>query len=309
MKRKIFFTFLLVLSVSLLLFLLRYGVLTNQPSSSHPSLQEKAKVDRITIMDSDTIIIEKDEKNGWLVNHSFQADDVALSNFLYAFSHIVVKGKTRSKPDRSPARDIIIGMGNRSIHYKLISGEYGEILYLKGAKKYNLVGISGAQALFADITTTDKAHWIEKVLVALSPDDIRKITVNARPDWGDGFIIEIGNKNLVLKNLDGKRVPDSLVSEEKLLMYISYFNEIWFEKMISDQDLKKKIFQERPDYTFTLEKTDGEIVKFNILSILNEKGQADLYRAYLTMQGKEEVFVVKYIMLDLLMQTYSHFIK
>lgn len=273
------------------------------------SIRDTSLVDKILIIEKDSLYLSKNEGNLWLVNDSFQAERIAVNNFLYAFSHIEVRGKTHEVPDSIPIRKILIYMGKHRLEYSLASNQTTSYLRREGAKEYILAGITGSPgASFGKITSANPDYWRSKLLLELLPDEIKSIRVIPGMNRGEGFILEKSGKDFTLMALNGVPAPDSLINTEKVLMYISYFRGIWYEKIASGNPLTDTGSLARSFYSIEVESREGKVQRLEIFPIPDSSGEPDLFRAYVRMNGKDEIFVVKYVMLDLLMQVYSHFI-
>ncbi len=273
------------------------------------SISDTARVNQIVIIAEDSLYLTKNAGKGWLVNGLYPAEPLAISNFLYAFSHIDIRGKTNEVSGTIPVREINIHTGSHQLKYSLISDENRDYLHRKGSKDYIISGIAGSPGVSFKKVTSDKAdYWRSRLLLNIFPDDIKKIIVIPAPDRGNGFILEKSEKDFLLISEDGIPAPDSLVNMEKVLMYISYFSGIWYESVAPDTIIPDKTELAEPGYFVEVETREGKIYKLEIIPITENSGKADLFRAFVRMNGDGELFVVKYVMLDLLMQRYSHFI-
>ncbi len=273
------------------------------------AVADTSRVEAIRIAGKDTVQLER-SRNGWKVNDRYPADQTAVDNFLFAFSHLEVSGIVNASGLKGQqSRVITIHTGRREKKLRFYPSPQNSLMLREGSERAYRMEVAGiANAGLPEIFSDNPDHWREKVLINLRPGEIRRIEVEPAGKWGKGFIIERKKDDLVLKNTEGKTVPADHVDHERVLLYTSYFNEIFYDSVYTDQQATHRILsKEKPDYTIEVTSEQGQNYKLQIYPLVGKNGKDDIFRALVRFNNGDQLLVVNYVVLDLLRQRLSHF--
>ncbi len=269
------------------------------------AIRDTSLVRLIRITGRDTVVIKR-SGTGWMVNGKEKADPVAVNNFLFAFSRIRVTGMT-NKPLKPHVNSRVLEIRvKRKIRRYLFypGGRDPRMSPLKSDKIYN-VDIPGfPEAGLDKIINGDPGYWRDKMLVDLRADEIRSVKVIPAPEWGRGFTIVREDGDLRLKDPEGEAIPDTVTDDEKVLMYMSYFNRIYYDSVYSGPENYRQM---HPDYTVEITGMSDERDKLEMYPLRHEDGNPDIFRGLVRYNDGEDLLVVRYVMLDLIRQNLSHF--
>jgi hypothetical protein len=254
----------------------------------------------------DTVNIER-TRDGWIVNGNYKADPVAVGNFLYAFSWLQVNSVMNSADTGSvPALRIRIWHGRRYRQLRFYPGAASFIMNHKNSGRFYRVGVTGLpDANLRQIINSNPDYWKDKLLLNLSADDISQIKTIPYNQPGEGFIIQHTGDSIRLEATDGSLMPDSIVDNERLLMYLSYFTHIYYDSTVSPGQLGGKM--QKADYMIEITDQQGRKYKIEMYPLLDSEGNIDDFRGLVRFNDDKRLMVVRYVMLDLMRQTLSHF--
>ncbi len=271
-------------------------------------ISDTSSVRRIRITGSDTIYLER-SKEGWIVNGHYKADPSAIDNFLIAFSRLGISGVMNSKdPEELDHEHIRIWTGRKVRRLSFYPNEGVPLMSHKGSKRIYRIGITGLPgASLSRIFSDQSDYWKDKQLVRLSSSDIARIEVVPARKWGKGFVVARKEDGFKLEDSKGAVIPDSLVDQERLHMYTSYFGQIFYDSTYSNRMATQEILESDPDYTIVINDIKGNRYIIEMYPFKNSDGSTDIFHALVRFNKDKHLLVTRYIVLDLLRQRLSHF--
>ncbi|HYW95345.1 MAG TPA: hypothetical protein VE870_07150 [Bacteroidales bacterium] len=306
-RRNLVYASLVLIIVLILIFVFtgKWKELTNNRPDF--AISDTSRVSRIEITGNDTVNLVK-KAGEWLVNGTYKANQTAVNNFLFAFNRLEVKGMRKAAGlENESALTVKIWSGRRARQLQFYSSAEGSLMYHRGSEKAYGMEIAGSIATPLSAIITDRPdYWKDKNLVSLAPDQIKRIEVIPAEKWGRGFIIERRGDSLLLENHQEKIIPDSLIDHERLLMYTSYFSHIFYDSTYAGPDAKE-ILQHEPDYTLRITDMEGKHYMLEMYPKKRPDGETDIFHALVRFNDERQLLVVRYVVLDLLRQTLSHF--
>ncbi len=268
-------------------------------------IRDTAAVYRIEIISENTIILTR-QGNNWLINGDSPASSVAVNNFLFSFSRMVVKGVSNipvNEEGKGTEVKIFEGKGKNLIRFFEIDGK--SFMQKEAGMKLYAVEIQGFPKINpAEIVSDDPDHWRDRTLLNLPFSSIKEITVlhPSSPDK-DFHIKVIDDKPLLFDGSGQNKLPESLIDNEKLNFYLSYFMNVFYDRSYNSEIRPG----EKPMWIVRVEDTTGRKYELEVFPLRNGNG-LDMFRALVKYNNQPGYKVTRYMVLDLILQEKEHFI-
>ena len=273
------------------------------------TLPDTAKITYIQIEGDQKIELRR-MGDQWMVNNEMAVNPVAIHNFFYALSNIEITGMQSDISDMvASGKKILIEAGKNTIRLRFYHKGKVEFLHHEGAKKIYRVGIkANSDARLNDVFSTRAIYWQSRLLLSISPDEIKEIHVFPGDPWQSEFILSRKNKEILITGPGGKAYEKELFLDEKALMYFSYFNELFYEDILPDS-INEYLNTEKEFFRIEILNFNGDRDELSIYPLLTGQGKADIFHAAVKKSGHEMIFKVNYSMLDLLFEDFESFRK
>lgn len=191
--------------------------------------------------------------------------------------------------------------------YKTMLNKYGNIMKMKAGSKPFIVYVPGFEGDIGSGFTLNELFWQPYTVFNLLPSEISSVRFENSVDTASSF--EIGNKcNMYTLSDTHHQLSGWDTSQVK--RYISYFTWIPFENWalnLSDSE-KVKIRSQKPLFVITVMRTGGTETELSLRERRDEKtGSVDSDRLWGSMNGKHDLFVMRYFDIDPVIKKRSYF--
>ncbi len=278
----------------------------NKPSDLN--IENSGSVEYIGIFGDDTVEITK-ENASWVLNGNYEADPVAVDNLLYAFQNLEIIGaSSRKSADSLGSRKIIIETSKKTKKYRYYHGPNTAILHHEGSSTVFRVRIKGSPGVdLQQVFSDNPGYWRKRLIINIDPGELREITVKPGKSLGRGFSLVKDSTTFHLYDAEGNEIEWNKVDQEKILLYISYLEEIFYEAEIKEDSIINRISSSDPFYRFLIEKKNAESINAEVYPIYTEAEGKDLFYGALKMQCRNRVLKINYAYLDVLFQDLDYF--
>ena len=274
-------------------------------------INDTTRVNRIEIFGRDTIILSKSSNGKWILNNELKINPVSISNFLYSFQKMTVKGMTYNiDPSDTASIRIKIHSGKKKYFYRFYPAGGKSLLHKEGSKKIYSVEVLGTRkADLNEVFYDDPDHWQDRTIIDLLPDEIKFVKVEHPGSPENDFVVRVNNKIPSLYESDGNtNIPDDLVDIEELNMYTSYFMNIFFDYTIRAKLPAGVEIAESHRYVVTITSVTGETIKLSVFPIYREKVE-DIFNAGIRTNDNHRMLVARYVAFDLLLRNKKDFFR
>jgi hypothetical protein len=262
------------------------------------------------------IVLSKIGKNEWL-NSSFKANIPNIQNLKKILSELEVKYPLPAMFDSAYSCKKIIDEGimikafeGKKIiksYYLLFTGEENleTVGLIDGKQKPCVLELPGMDIDFSDYIVTESAFWENNTLFSFNRGQIKYLKIENREDPKNSFSIK-STDSLVLFDINGNNIP---FNRSRMDTYLSYFNNISFERNLDVQDdEKQKIMSTPPLYLMTVESDTDSLTYFiNPISDdeVDDYGNPLVYNRdyfYLTVPQKKLFAKASWLKFDILLE-------
>jgi hypothetical protein len=346
MKKNKFTLISLAILIILAAFLIlnqRSGTLKNRIKDF--AIMDTASVTRIFLADKKnrTILLEKNDEDGWMLNKTYQARQSGINMLLETFVNLVAK-----YPVSKGGRDNVISqLAVQSVkveiyqlvyrinlfgrfrlfqHEKLTKTMYiggatpdnmGTFMLLEGSDTPFVVHMLGFRGFVAPRFSTLEKDWRDHTVFKTKLNEIRTVVMETPLDPPNSFKVSAENDRFILTDLyNGSLVQayDTL----RLLNFLTTFADIRYEALIEYIDPAKKdsIIQSVPRNIITVSDIYGNSKKIKIFYKANEDRfvdmQGNLYsydidRLYALVNEERDFVLIQYYVFDKMLRPLSFF--
>ena len=279
----------------------------NKPSGV--SLGNPDSVGYIGIFGRDTVELTKID-GSWILDGKYEADPVAVDNFLYAFQNLEIRGATSGTGiDSLFSRKIIIETSRKKKIYRYYSGNNASFLHHEGSSKIFRVTIKGAPgAEMQQVFSDDPGYWRNRMIISVEPNELKEIAVIPCQGMGKGFFLRKDSTVFNLYDLSGEEIEKRYMDREKILLYISYLGEIFYEEEIEDDSIINRVLSADPFYSFDIKLTTGKTEHVEVYPLYSYTGDKDMFFGAIKIQDTDRILKINYAYLDVLFQELDYFI-
>jgi hypothetical protein len=268
-------------------------------------IADTAAISRIELISHDSIILVREENN-WILNSGTTVSSVSVNNFLFSFSRMKAKGsRNNAGLENEKYVKLIVLEGRKSHRFRYYQVNGVSYLQKEGNKKLFLIEVDGFPNIKpAEILSSDKDHWADRVMLNLKAGEIQEITVSHTSDAQKDFQIKIQDGIPVL--FDGNRqnpIPVDIVDREKLSFYLSYFTNVFYDETYADEDLPDF----HPLWILKVKDKKGKEYELQIFPLKTSVGE-DLFKGLVKYNNLPGYKITRYMVLDLLLQEKQHFL-
>lgn len=271
------------------------------------AVADTAAITRIEIMAEDTVRLERHEGQ-WILNGSFKASQIAVSNFLFVMKRIEKTGIDLNQlPGEAKGVRIRMEWGRNRQLLRFYSWEGVNYLQHEGSVNLYPVSVPGfPNADPARVFSAGVGDWIDRVLLSLDAGEIDLIQLEVPEEWGRGFILRRDTAGFRLDPLSGEK-ENRLPNPDRLLMYPGYFKEVWFEQPWVRPEWYDPSRPGEALFRIEIKTKDGDILNLDIFPLLTNTGETDHYKALVQKNGEGDYLVCPWQSVDLLLQSYEDF--
>ncbi len=299
------------------------------------AVEDTSVITKIFLADKDgkSVTVEK-KGNAWIVNGKYPARPDAISLLLYTMKMVDVKS-----PVSKAAREAVIKrMATSSIKVEIYEGEelikqyyvghesldndgsYMILTNLSNGENYDepyLTFIPGFTGFLAPRYITDESEWRDRVVVNYIPPNLKTIKLELAENPDSSFVINLkSTTQFELKKLNGQ---DIAFDESKMKQYLAYFQNISYEKLLTNFNKKlcDSLRSAMPYMKLTITDTKNETKVFNFLHKnstfeINKKYGIDYKydpdRCFMRYDNDKEVALVQFYVFGKLLPTYVYFL-
>lgn len=295
--------------------------------SSRFSIEKTENIEQIKITDNQTQSLLTKENDQWKVNQKFLVKQQVIDNFLIALNRIEILYPV-SKLERDQVASILkkegilveIENGNiRKTRYYVsnpaMSNDKTYMMMTRSDEPY-VVKIPGFKGHIAQLFVAQENFWRDRVVFNYMPQQINTVTVEYSTHPEKSFSIKNFNDGSFAL-LNGENNPQSDFNIEKTVRYLTYFQHINFEDVITDlSNLKAdSVMKSAPYVQITIEDTQGLKNEIKIYQkpsegkkdAFGEQTKYDLDRAYAMLNNNHELLLIQYYIFDPLLKEFDYF--
>ncbi len=285
------------------------------------SVENFNQINRISITSHDGRTTLQRENGKWVLGSGHDARENAVGMLLQTFGRLRVNSpvpnslleKVNHKLQSEAVRiDINIGRKSRSYYMWSEGPDHPTYMLRHGSSNPYVVEVLGYSGSVAGLFITEEGYWRTNILFNYRPDEIEEVVIHHRDNDEGSFILrqspigEFTIKNHVDNDMI-RRIDDSLA-----IRYMANFIYVPYERMArtEERELIDSLIIAGHDYHISLRtrKGTGTEVWFNrILLNGGEDRKFDLFRLYALINEGEDLVIVPYHEVDLLLRRYSYF--
>jgi hypothetical protein len=279
------------------------------------------QINMISITSHDSQISLQRKNGYWLLDSGHDARENAVEMLLRTFGRLRVNSpvpnslleKVNHKL-QSEAIRIDIKIGRKSRRYYVWSEGPGHPAYMlrHGSSNPYVVEVLGYSGNVAGLFVAEEGYWRTNILFNYRPDEIEEVLVQYRDNEEDSFILRQSPAGeFTIKNhADGDnvmRIEDSLA-----IRYLANFIYVPYERMAGREErmMIDSLLIAGYDYHISVGAREGNATEVWLYRILlNGDGDQvfDLFRLYALINEGEELVIIPYHEVDLLLRRYSYF--
>jgi len=325
MKKNVLYTILVIVLVAIaVVFYLHDEKSTLLPGSSDFALDETEEVDSIYLQ-QDSVMVNLVKKNGrWSLDGVIPVRKKAITHFFNVLTGLQVEAPaTKDTRDeiidlvhQNPVRVKIYSKGNVIKDYLVEDSKYKKgvtYMMMKGKSTPFLVSIPGYEGDLANLFNAESSFWRDRTIYSYSAIDISSVTVNYSSGSKRSFKLEYDDEFRLI-DLNQETELES-VRNDRASRYYSYFSDIRYDRIFSNQSLLDSLRQGQPfckisvkdkeDNKVTLETyrkpSGGESDSFG------QKSKYDLNHLYGIYSKFDEILLIKYTEIDPLFKEIDYF--
>lgn len=272
-------------------------------------ITDTASVSIIEIFGKDKILLSRTEGGYWVLNAKYKVNPVSISNFLFTWLNLGVKGISYNIESSDTALvKIRIYAGKKKYFYRYYPADGNNLIHREGSKKIYSVEISGHSEMdLSQVFSDDPDYWKDRMIMDFLPDEISVIEVRHPADPGNDFMIRMENKVPVMYESDGRmRIPSEMLDPEKMNMFSSYFINIFYDYTLKNTQTEWQSVAQTPSHIISVTPLTGRTVKIAVYP-LYKNGSPDIFRVGIRMNDQQELLVARYIAIDLILRKKSDF--
>jgi len=295
--------------------LFRRGCLFGDRKDSFASVP-KNEITRIELSLKGEKVFLVNEGNGWMVNGKFEARKSGVIFILGILKEMKIKSPV--SPELFNNEITLKGINPVRVRvyekkrllksflvFRTRSNKYGNIMKLKESTNPFIVHVPGYEGDIGSEFVANELFWMPYTVFNVRPSEISSVTLENIADPASSFTItNTGDKYRLSDPKTGLTGWDS----SRVARYISYFTWVPFENWVFDisAEEKKRIESQNPIFRITVKKTDGSQINLTLWEKYDtDKKNSD--RLWAKMEGKDELFVIRYFDVDPLLKKKIYF--
>jgi hypothetical protein len=260
------------------------------------------KADRVEVMGMmDTLVFLKQDTL-WVDESGNEMDKDAVENLLYAADRFRMKGIVEVDDIVEPdyAVRLSYASGAKELgKFQFVNAKNGAFVYADGSETAFAIEIPGFESLSLRKVFSDRFESYQlRLLVDLLPSEIAYVRV--RPLKDDAyFVTQDDESQLRYYNENGDQVED--FDEYSVRMLLTYFNGITYERVLGEEDHVRA----ESVAGFEVKSKTDESHSFTVFEMYDEQGEVDVYRAAVRYNRGDELLLVKWCSIDLIVAGFA----
>lgn len=339
MKNRSSFIVILILvvlsGVSYYLYKHKSGNSTLDKDSRNFKVEDTASITKIFLANKNgqQVTLER-TKTGWVLNGKYPARQDAISLLLYTMRMVDVK----SPVAHAGKKNVLKIMSGRSVKVEIYSGNelikqyyvghenqendgtFMLLTNLDTGENYDdpfLTYIPGFTGYLSSRYFTEEAEWRSRLAINYIPPQLKSIKIENLEHPDSSFVINLkSTTSFELLNSGGQALK---FDEMKMKQYLAYYQNIHFERLITDlnKKLTDSIRHALPFFRMSITDTKGEIKVFNFVHRKSTPGLNNKYgvnytydpdRFYMCFDNNKEVALIQFYVFGKMLPNYDYFL-
>ena len=321
-NRKTLIPIILILHIPVVWFI--FFNKSGEDTSEMFIIKDTSDVYQISIKKDMQIVNVKKIKNSnkWFVNDKYEANDKSVKRLMQALKEVKI-----NRPVKKEKLDSVLNVLNEkgtsvqiydkndNILKNWLIGPYeepanGTYMMSKDLKQPFIVNIPGLENDLNKRYNINSIYWIKAELFSYQPADIKRIELLYNNELSKSFKLEIDNDKAELFSLNPETQLQN-INYNKVGSYLSYFMNVKFSSFYNLKNKKKdSLLNTGPEYTIILkDKYDNtKNVKLFLIKDTEYPNKFDINKMNAVIND-EDLVVVKYYDIDLILKDISYFIN
>lgn len=326
MKKSVLYTILVIVLVTIaVIFYLHDEKSTLLPGSSAFALNETEKVDSI-FLQQDSLQVTLVRKTGkWSLDGVIPVREKAITHFFNVLSGLQVEAPaTKEKREeiidlvhQNPVRVKIYSNGNVIKNYLVEDSKYKKgttYMMMKDKSTPFLISIPGFEGDIANLYNVEPSYWRDRAIFSYSAIDISSVKVIYSSGSKTSFKLNYRDEGFRLIDLNQSRELKS-VRNDRASRYYSYFSDIRYEQIFSNQRLLDSLKQGEPFCKIAVkDKNDNQLTletyrkpSSGQKDAFGQKSTYDLNHMYGIYSKFDKILLIKYTEIDPLFKEIDYF--
>jgi hypothetical protein len=278
------------------------------------------RISRISISDDNKSVSLVRDPDGWYIDDKYEASPQAIEFMLRILGDIRIKSPVSEK-----IYDELLQNNTREIEVKIFNNrniiqsfyiymnnevEYPGIMQKSKKTKPFIMQIPGYETDPCSYFVPDRRYWMPNVVFGLNPVHISRVHFNyfTKPDSSFSLINDGSGIAFSSESYNNERI-DTMAAGR----YLSYFTYVPFDNWIYDISIsgKDSITESKPYFSLDVITDEPDTIKLITWKMMIKKGGMmveDTDRLLGSLNGGEDLFVIRYYDLDPLIKEPSYFI-
>ena len=326
MKKNVLYTILVIVLVAIaVIFYLHDEKSTLLPGSSDFALNETEKVDSIFLQQDSLQVTLVKKKGKWTLDGVIPIRKKAIAHFFNVLTALQVEAPATKETKeeiidlvhQNPVYVEIYSNGNVIKDYLVEDSKYKKgatYMMMKGKSTPFLMSIPGFEGDIANLYNVEPSYWRDRTIFSYSAIDIGSVKVIYPSGSKSSFKLNYNDEGFRLIDLDQNRELKS-VRNDRASRYYSYFSDIRYERIFSDQRLLDSLKQGEPFCKLAVkDKNDNQLTletyrkpSSGQKDAFGQKSNYDLNHLYGIYSKFDEILLIKYTEIDPLFKEIDYF--
>ena len=284
-------------------------------------VEKTERINRIIISNQNESVSLTSKPDGWYVNDEHSARIQAVEFMLRILKNIRIKSPVSDET----YNDLLNDENTREIEVQVFGDgkimqsffiymnnkvDYPGIMQKRKRTKPFFVHIPGYDADPCSHFVSDYRFWIPYTVFGLSPARISEVHFNYSDIPDSSFSVVNNGQEITFQS---KNYKNEGIDTLAALRYLSYFTYVPFENWAYDMSANEKvsITESNPYFSLEVVTDDADTIKLLTWRMMindGERNVEDTDRLWGSLNGGEDLFIIKYYDLDPLIKQPSYFI-
>jgi hypothetical protein len=278
------------------------------------------RITAITIAGSGSeVSLVRVNEDQWNLNSVYEPSRSAVKMLLQTLSRLRISGPAPQSVSLLFNDDLRIDIheGRRVRTIFVYSSGPGEPTYMRlsGDSRIWEVEAVGFVGHVASLFVADESYWRSNILFGFKPADIEEIIVVYPGEAEKSFILrQSADRQVILFRYPDASHPEG-VGDSLAARYFSGFMHVPFERFAGtgEKTLLDSLKNARPDYLISVKRRDGEVTRASLHRIItgttgsDDDPGFDIFRLHALVNDGNDMVIVTWQMVDLLLRSYSYF--
>ena len=287
-------------------------------------LEDTSIINKIIIKKDDLQVKIVKNKDEWIVNNRYKANNTVLKRFFRVFSNItliapVSKLRKDSITDELNKKGTIIVLyAGSSIVNKYILGSLNKNKSGNYLLCNNRLGLVNSPGLITDINkiiSVEDIFWRNKIIFNKQAEQIKYVSVINVQEIDKSFTISISEKKINL--LNSKNMPVANFNPDKVKLYLSFFQNIGFKQIETDLTKAQKDSVMSNNHAWSIALKDNNDIEYRLdlffkpAKITNQllSKTYDLNLIYGKLHKEKKMLIFEYYSIDPILKNINYFIE